>query len=76
MEYLVAVLALATAIGYAVLIAVNIKKGKAWALEIARAFSMLDPGSVHYHLSQEADSSAVDKPEAVTSAAEEDRLAA
>ena len=45
MEYLVAALGLLIAVGYAVLIAVNIEKGKGWALETARAISMLDPQS-------------------------------
>lgn len=54
MEYVVAALVLLFAIGYAVVIAVNIEKGKSWAIEIARAISMLDPESVSYHLRQGA----------------------
>ena len=50
MEYLVAALALLLATGYGVLVAVNIEKGKSWALETARAISMLDPHSVTYEL--------------------------
>jgi len=50
MEYLVAALILLTTVGYAVFIAVNIEKGKTWALEIARAISMLDPQSMNRHL--------------------------
>ena len=43
MEYLVAALALLLAVAYGVLIAVGIEKGKSWAVETARAISMLDP---------------------------------
>jgi len=47
MEYLVAILALLAAGGYAVFIAVNIEKGKSWALEIAHASSAMDPNSLY-----------------------------
>ncbi len=53
MEYLVAGLALLIAAGYAAFIAVNIEKGKPWAIDIAKAVSMLDPGSIDHHLRQE-----------------------
>ena len=77
MEYLVAALVLLLTVSYAVVIAVNIEKGKDWALEIARAISMLDPHSVSYELryrSQEAPSSEPE-PEP-TREATVDRLAA
>ena len=54
MEILVAVLVLVITAAYAVFIAVSIEKGKTWALEIARAISMLDPQSVSYDLHQRA----------------------
>lgn len=54
MEYLVAALVLLVTVGYAVVIAVNIEKGKSWALEIARAISMLDPQSASHHLRERA----------------------
>ena len=50
MEYLVAALALLLAAGYGVLIAVNIEKGKDWALETAQAISMLDPHPATFEL--------------------------
>ena len=50
MEYLVAALILLFAVGYAVLIAVNVEKGKSWALEMAQAISMLDPQTMHFEL--------------------------
>jgi hypothetical protein len=50
MEYLVAALILLATVGYAVFIAVNIEKGKTWAVEIARAISMLDPQAMNRHL--------------------------
>ena len=50
MEYLVAALILLVTVGYAVFIAVNIEKGKSWAVEIARAISMLDPQTMNRHL--------------------------
>jgi hypothetical protein len=78
MEYLVAALALLFAVGYAVLIAVNIEKGKSWALEIARAVSMLDPQTMNFELrsrAMEAESEApVPEVEPLPEAA--DRLAA
>ena len=42
-------LLLATAI-HAVVIVVNIEKGKQWALDIAKAMSTLDPNSMDRHL--------------------------
>jgi len=54
MEYLVAALVLLVAVGYAVVIAVNVEKGKPWALEIAQAVSMLDPASASHHLRERA----------------------
>ena len=60
MEYLVALLVLGATVGYAVFIAVNIEKGKRWALEIARAISLMDPNSVDCYLRYES------KPEAAT----------
>ncbi len=50
MEFLFAFLALGAAIGYAIFLGVNIEKGKPWALEIARAISVLDPNSVDQYL--------------------------
>jgi len=50
MEVLFAFLTLGAAIGYAVFLGVNIEKGKPWALEIARAISVLDPHSVDQYL--------------------------
>ena len=54
METLVAVLVLVITVAYAVFIAVSIEKGKSWAVEIARAISMLDPQSVSFDLHQRA----------------------
>jgi len=50
MEYLVAFLALMTTVIFAVVIALNIEKGKSWALEIAQAVSVLDPYSPDFVL--------------------------
>ncbi len=50
MEVLFAFLTLGAASGYAVFLGVNIEKGKPWALEIARAISVLDPHSVDQYL--------------------------
>ena len=50
MEYLIALLAVIVSVGYAVFIAVNIERGKSWAMEIARAISVLDPQSVNHYL--------------------------
>ncbi len=50
MEYLVASLVVLLTVAYAVTIAVNVEKGKSWALEIARAISMLDPQSTSFEL--------------------------
>lgn len=52
MEYLVAILALLAAGGYAVFIAVNIEKGKSWALETARAISAMDPNALDFPMTQ------------------------
>lgn len=46
MEYLVASLTLLAAVGYAVFIALNIEKGKPWAVETAWAISMMDPNAL------------------------------
>lgn len=59
METLVAVLVLVITVAYAVFIAVSIEKGKSWAVEIARAISMLDPQSVSFDLHQRARESVV-----------------
>lgn len=73
MEYLVAILALLAASGYAVFIAVNIEKGKSWALEIAHAISAMDPNSssrpVELRESEEAE-------EVTAESVEPERLAA
>ena len=53
MEYLIALLILAVTVAYAVFIAVNIEKGKSWAVDIAWAISMLDPGSIDQHPGRE-----------------------
>lgn len=58
MEYLVALLTLLAAVGYAVFIAVNIEKGKSWAVEIARAISMMDPNGLDRPLDVTAESRA------------------
>ncbi len=63
MEYLVAALVLLSAVSYAVFIAVNIEKGKGWALDIARAISMLDPQSVSHDLRYRAMEAASSRPE-------------
>ena len=52
METTVAALVLLITVAYAVFIAVSIEKGKTWAIEIARAISVLDPQSVSYDLNQ------------------------
>jgi hypothetical protein len=72
MEYLVAVLLVVLTVGYAIFIAVNIEKGKPWAIEIARAASMMDPLSADRHLRYEVEPEvpAVREPQPV------DRLAA
>jgi hypothetical protein len=54
MEYFVAALVVVLTVGYAVVIAVNIEKGKSWAMEIARTASMLDPESANHCLREEA----------------------
>ena len=63
MEYLVAALALLLAVGYAVLIAVNIGKGKGWALETAQALSMLDPNQTNFELRARALEALAETPE-------------
>lgn len=73
MEYLVAFLTLLATVAYAVVIAVNIERGKRWAMEVARAFSMLDPSAFSHQLTLEARDEPVEKTGAETPA---DRLAA
>lgn len=73
MEYLVAFLTLAATVGYAVVIAVNIERGKSWAIEVARAISMLDPTSIDHLLHQKHEP--VD-PDPAAAGSESDRLAA
>ncbi|MEM8768067.1 MAG: hypothetical protein AAGE43_11510 [Pseudomonadota bacterium] len=63
MEYLVAALVLLLAVSYAVFIAVNIEKGKGWALDIARAISMLDAQSASHDLRYRAMEAASSRPE-------------
>ncbi len=77
MEYLVATLVLLFAIAYAVIIAVNIEKGKSWALEIAHAISMLDPQATGCDLRARSLEAPVteEEPEIVADS-EPDRLAA
>jgi|GEM_PF-6596533 len=61
MEYMIALLAALVTTAAAVLIAVNIEKGKSWALEIARTISLLNPNSLASpHMLVEADT----RPEA------------
>jgi hypothetical protein len=81
MEYLVAALVLLLTVSYAVFIAVSIEKGKSWAVETARAISMLDPATACFELRdrlrepvQESVEAAVE-PEAEAPGAR-DRLAA
>ena len=78
MEYLVAALALLLAVRYAVLIAVNISKGRGWALETAQALSMLDPNQANFELRARALEAAAEAPEPEEAPAPEviDRLAA
>lgn len=81
METLVAVLIVAITVVYAVFIAVSIQKGKRWAVDIARAISMLDPQSASFELRQRALESltARERPQAatvITAERESDRLAA
>lgn len=78
MEYLVAALILLFAVGYGVLIAVNVEKGKRWALEIAQAISMLDPHTMSFELRARTLESepVVPKPVAKPVAEVPDRLAA
>jgi len=54
MEYLVAALVLLFTVSYAVFIAVSIEKGKSWAVETARAISMLDPATARFELRERA----------------------
>jgi len=79
MEILVAVLVMLITVAYAVFIAVSIEKGKSWAVEIARAISVLDPQSVSFDLHQRAMESVAVRKGAGGKAAPEpasDRLAA
>ncbi len=78
MEYLVAALALLLAVGYAVLLAVNIEKGKGWAVETARAISMLDPQHPSFELRARALETEPEAPEPESAPEPEviDRLAA
>ncbi len=78
MEYIVAALAMLLAVGYAVFIAVNVEKGKSWALDIAQAISMLDPQTVNYELRARAMETEPEAPEPQTDPLPEatDRLAA
>ena len=81
MEYIVASLVLLLAIAYAVVIAVNIEKGKGWALEIAHAISMLDPQATSFDLRTRAleaplaEAGAEEEPEVVAESVP-DRIAA
>jgi hypothetical protein len=78
MEYLFAALVLLGTVTYAVVIAINIGKGKSWALEIAQAVSMLDPESAHLQLRERTlEGDRPPPPEgAAQSADEPERLAA
>lgn len=78
MEYLVAAIAILLAVGYAVLIAVNIEKGRSWALEIASAISLLDPQTVSWELRAKALETTPEAPEPDAAPLQElpDRLAA
>lgn len=78
MEYLVAALALLLAAGYGVLVAVNIEKGKEWALETAQAISLLDPHPATFEVRAKAMETApeVVEPEEVAEPESIDRLAA
>ena len=78
MEYLVAALALLLAAGYGVLVAVNIEKGKEWALETAQAISLLDPHPATFELRAKALETApeVAQPEEAAEPESIDRLAA
>ena len=78
MEYLVAALALLLAAGYGVLVAVNIEKGKEWALETAQAISLLDPNPASFELRAKAMETAPDvvEPEEAAEPESIDRLAA
>ena len=73
MEYLVAFLTLLATVAYAVVIAVNIERGKRWAMEVARAFAMLDPSAFSHQLNLEARS---EPAKAVEPEASADRMAA
>ena len=76
MEYIVAALIVVAAVTYAVFLAVNIEKGKTWALEIARAISMLDPQSVNHHMRERAMEAPVEQAVEVEPEEIPDRLAA
>ena len=72
MEYLVAALALLLAVSYGVLIAVNIEKGKSWALETAQAISMLDPHHANFELRARVMGATPDAPPSESVATETD----
>ncbi len=78
MEYLVGTLVLLFTVSYAVFIAVSIEKGRTWALETARAISMLDPASSGFELRSRAMEPVTgpDEPDAEQHAAHPERLAA
>ncbi|MGD8418484.1 MAG: hypothetical protein PVH91_15590 [Pseudomonadales bacterium] len=79
MENLAIALILLVTAGYAVLVAVSIHKGKRWAVEVARAISMLDPQGAAYDLRLRAVLDATPPPEPEGTAArdaQDDRLAA
>ena len=74
MEYVVAALVLLLAVCYAVFIAVNIQRGKAWALDMARAAALLGTFSASHHLYDPGMETPPVSEEAVEP--EQDRLAA
>jgi hypothetical protein len=76
MEYLVAGLIVLLTASYAVFIAVKIEKGETWALEVARAISMLDPQAVNHHLREQAMERQIERVTAVEVEPVADRLAA
>ena len=78
MEYLVGALVLLFTVAYAVFIAVSIEKGRSWALETARAISMLDPVSSGFELRCRAMEPVTgpDEPESAPVPEEPQRLAA
>lgn len=77
MEYIVAAFVVLLTVIYAVVIAVNVEKGREWALEIARAVAMLDPQSINCELRTRAmESPVVDAAPKAQPEPETDRLAA